>query len=341
MSGKALEWARTHYFESSAVVRTAILRFLAEQADDDGYIADHAGDKGISFIMHETCASKSTVIRTLKEFEAANLLHRERRPYKNFGGRPTDLIVLHLSVMGNKQPWRTVKAIKQLHRDGRELFGASFDALDERTESVENSSSAPGATLTPSYETPSQKLGATLTPSDDISVTLTQAKCHSDISEPVALIGTRARIIPKTFPISQSVKESTVVDNSQTDGLNEETKNQMSTPAITRGVNHQELRRSLFQAGHDASSVTEKVMAQIIHIIFARSTQDVRSPQRFALSCISKEFHELVSLAESVIEHKTPATAPQRITCPVHHTEHLVGRECPGCRADRIASQND
>lgn len=45
MSSKAIEWARTHGFENGAVIRTAILRFLAEQADDNGYIADHEGDK--------------------------------------------------------------------------------------------------------------------------------------------------------------------------------------------------------------------------------------------------------------------------------------------------------
>lgn len=341
MSGKALEWARTHYFESSAVVRTAILRFLAEQADDDGYIADHAGDKGISFIMHETCASKSTVIRTLKEFEEADLLHRERRPYKAFGSRPTDLIVLHLYNIGTKTPWRTHKTLKQIHKAGQAHYGAPVETLDEVPQPVDNSGSALGVTLTPSPETPSQKLGVTLTPNVELGVTLTQARCHSDISEGAALIGTRARTIPMTIPVSQSVKENAPVENSRTDGLTEEAKNQKPAPVITRGVNHQELRGNLHQAGHDTSAVTEEVLAQIIHIIFARSTQDVRSPQRFAFSCITKEFPELVSLAESVIEHKTLAQGPQRITCPTHHMEHTAGHECPGCRADRLAAQHN
>ncbi|WP_237233210.1 hypothetical protein [Rothia nasisuis] len=127
MSSKALEWARTHEFENGAVARTAILRFLAEQADDDGYIADHEGDKGVAFIMHETAAGKRTVIRTLKEFEEADLLHRERRPYKGFGGRPTDLIVLHLYNTGTKIPWRTLKTLKQIHKAGQAHYGAPIE----------------------------------------------------------------------------------------------------------------------------------------------------------------------------------------------------------------------
>lgn len=340
MSSKALEWARTHEFENGAVARTAILRFLAEQADDDGYIADHEGDKGVAFIMHETCASKSTVIRTLKEFEAADLLHRERRPYKAFGSRPTDLIVLHLYNVGTKTPWRTLKTLKQIHKAGQAHYGAPIETLDEAPQPVDNSGSALGVTLTPSPETPSQKLGVTLTPNVELGVTLTQARCHSDISEGAALIGTRARTIPMTIPVSQSIKENAPVENSRTDGLTEEAKNQKPAPVITRGVNHQELRGNLHQAGHDTSTVTEEVLAQIIDIIFARSTQDVRSPQRFAFSCIAKEFRELVSLAESVLEHNKPAPVTQRLTCPIHHTEHLAGRECPGCRADRLAANN-
>lgn len=340
MSSKAIEWARTHEFENGAVVRTAILRFLAEQADDDGYIADHEGDKGVAFIMHETAAGKRTVIRTLKEFEEADLLHRERRPYKRFGGRPTDLIVLHLYNVGTKTPWRTLKALKQIHKAGQAHFGVPLETLDESKNPVDNSATALGATLAPSYETTSQTLGVTLAPSGvwvperhDLGATLAQ-------TDEAALIGTRARTIPMTIPVSQSVKENAAVENSRTDGLTEEAKNQMPAALITRGVNHQELRRNLNQAGHNTDAVTDEVLAQIIHIIFARSTQDVRSPQRFALSCIAKEFRELVSLAESVLEHNKPAPVTQRLTCPIHHTEHLAGRECPGCRADRLAANN-
>ncbi|MFW0168750.1 hypothetical protein [Rothia sp. P4278] len=339
MSSKAIEWARTHEFENGAVPRTSVLRFLAEQADDDGYIADHEGDKGLAFIMHETCVSKSTVIRILKEFEEADLLHRERRPYKKFGGRSTDLIVLHLYNIGTKTPWRTLKALKQLHKAGQAHFGAPIVSMGEDGQPVDNSLSTVGVTLTPSYETPNQPVGVTLTPDDTQGVTLTQARYHSDIFEDSALKGTRARTIPLTIPISQSVKETAPVDNSRTDGQTEAIKTDMPPAPITQGVNHQKLRQDLQQAGHELDPVSDEVLAQVIQIVFARSTQTVRSPQRFAFSCISKEFRELVSLAESVLQQLKPATAPQRITCPLHHTEHVQGNECPGCRADRLAGQ--
>ena len=203
MSSKALEWARTHEFENSAVVRTAILRFLAGQADDDGYIPDHEGDKGVAFIIHETCASKSTVIRALKEFEQADLLHRERRAYADFGGRQTDLIVLHLWDRGTKTPWRTMKALKQLQKSNQARFGIPIEEVEVENQPVNNSKNTQGVTLTLSGNSGANTQGVTPTPSERLGVNLTQARCHSDINDTPALIGTRAQ----TSLISQSVSQ--------------------------------------------------------------------------------------------------------------------------------------
>ncbi|GAA1046729.1 hypothetical protein [Rothia amarae] len=129
------------------------------------------------------------------------------------------------------------------------------------------------------------------------------------------------------------------MDNSETD---RPTENLKKSPApvsrITRGVNHQDLRMNLKKSsGLDSGHINDDVLAQMIQIVFSRATQDIRSPQRFAFSCISKEFYELASLAESVIEHKQSQQKPRIVTCPVHHMEHSAERECPGHRADRLA----
>ena len=339
MSSKALEWARTHEFESSAVVRTAILRFLAEQADDDGYVPDHEGDKGVAFIIHETCASKSTVIRSLKEFEQADLLHRERRAYADFGGRQTDLIVLHLWNVGTKTPWRTLKALKQLQKSNQARFGVEISEDEIENQPVDNSQNTQGVRMTLRGNSGANTQGVRVTPSRGLGVTLTQARCHSDINDTSALIGTRAQTSPKTSPVSQSVEEAKPVDNSATDRPTENSKKYPAPVSrITRGVNHHELRMNLkTSSGIDAEHISDDVLAHMIHIVFSRATQDVRSPQRFAFSCISKEFYELVSLAESVIEHKQPQQKPRIITCPIHHVEHPAERECPAHRADRLA----
>ena len=99
------------------------------------------------------------------------------------------------------------------------------------------------------------------------------------------------------------------------------------TPAwITHGVNHTKLRQDLHQAQLDTSTIDDDVLSQIITIVFSRATQPVRSPQRFAYSCIAKEFHELVSLAQTTLKHQEPAYLA---FCEVHTREH--SGTCPLC----------
>lgn len=116
---------------------------------------------------------------------------------------------------------------------------------------------------------------------------------------------------------------------------------------ITRGVNHATLRRQLHQAQLETTGISEELLAQMIAIVFSRATQPVRSPQRFAYSCIAKEFYELLSLAQATFaETQDPVaagaapTAPKRVKpswCQLHNREY-TSAACPVCSNPRIAA---
>lgn len=95
---------------------------------------------------------------------------------------------------------------------------------------------------------------------------------------------------------------------------------------ITRGVNHTKLRQELHQAQLNISSINDDILSQMIIIVLSRATQPVRSPQRFAYSCIAKEFYELVSLAQSTLKPQETACLA---FCEVHTREH--SGTCPLC----------
>ena len=350
MGSRPLEWARTHQFESSAVVRTAILRFLAEQADDDGYIADHAGDKGVAFIMHETCASKSTVIRTLKEFEAAGLIHREKRPYKDFGGKMTDLIVLNLSQPGTKTPWRTAKALKQIHRASRAAFGAPIEDLDSYEQPVDNPVSPIGVTLTPNPETPSQQVGVsltpnskipsqqqgvTLTPKPDLGVTLTQVRCHSDTLSESALKGNarathalKGNLLTDNQSISQSVTSSTGAREKMTDGLtgaNQILKNLPAQPigAMPAEVAQLQLRTAINRSTPGLlDSVDGPTLDAIMRLLVSREERrgkQVQNPVGFCIRAIGNEpggIEALTALA-TIERYTAQETQPAAVPAPL------------------------
>ncbi|MBF0807318.1 hypothetical protein E4U03_01625 [Rothia nasimurium] len=121
-----------------------------------------------------------------------------------------------------------------------------------------------------------------------------------------------------------------------------------ASPAwITRGVNHATLRQELHQALLETTGISEKLLAQMITIVFSRATQPVRSPQRFAYSCITKEFYELLSLAQATLaETQDPAAtgatsgAPKRVKpswCQLHNREY-TSAACPVCSNPRMAA---
>ena len=131
MSFRMVNWAYTHDLPPS---QKFLLVTLADKADDDGTTS-----AGVEFLAYETGISARTVIRHLKQLEEMDLLHKERREWKGFGGRKTNLTILHPWVEGSKPTWHDYKKLQQKTEKTKRAFGV--------TEPVENFEPAQGDNL--------------------------------------------------------------------------------------------------------------------------------------------------------------------------------------------------
>lgn len=131
MSFRMVNWA---YEQDLPPSPKFLLVTLADKADDDGTTA-----AGVDFLAYETGISTRTVIRHLKQLEEMDLLHKERREYKGFGGRKTNLTILHPWVVGTKPKWHDYKKLQREAEKTKREFGA--------TSPVENFESVQGDNL--------------------------------------------------------------------------------------------------------------------------------------------------------------------------------------------------
>lgn len=131
MSFRMVNWA---YEQDLPPSPKFLLVTLADKADDDGTTA-----AGVDFLAYETGISTRTVIRHLKQLEAMDLLHKERREYKGFGGRKTNLTILHPWVAGTKPKWHDYKKLQRQAEKTKREFGV--------TDPVENFESVQGDNL--------------------------------------------------------------------------------------------------------------------------------------------------------------------------------------------------
>ena len=148
MSFRMVNWAYTHDLPPS---QKFLLVTLADKADDDGTTS-----AGVEFLAYETGISARTVIRHLKQLEEMDLLHKERREWKGFGGRKTNLTILHPWVEGSKPTWHDYKKLQQKTEKTKRAFGV--------TEPVENFEPAQGDNLALSSNSGADAQGDKLSP---------------------------------------------------------------------------------------------------------------------------------------------------------------------------------
>ena len=206
MSFRMVNWA---YEQDLPPSPKFLLVTLADKADDDGTTA-----AGVDFLAYETGISTRTVIRHLKQLEAMDLLHKERREYKGFGGRKTNLTILHPWVAGTKPKWHDYKKLQRQAEKTKREFGV--------TDPVENFESVQGDNLALSSNSGADTQHDNLSHSvHKVTSVHTQGDKSCNFGE-VAL-KERARGFNHQLinhqSVSQSVKSSAPVENSgQTDG---------------------------------------------------------------------------------------------------------------------------
>lgn len=206
MSFRMVNWA---YEQDLPPSPKFLLVTLADKADDDGTTA-----AGVDFLAYETGVSTRTVIRHLKQLEEMDLLHKERREYKGFGGRKTNLTILHPWKDGTKPKWHDYKKLQREAEKTKREFGV--------TSPVENFESAQGDNLALSSNSRADTQHDNLSPSAH-KVTSVHAQGDKSCNFGLVPLKERARGLNHQLinhqSVSQSVKSSAPVENSgQTDG---------------------------------------------------------------------------------------------------------------------------
>lgn len=347
MSLEMITWAMKQDVRNS---QFQVLIAIANEADSDGVCFT-----GQAKLAYKANVTDRTLRTCLTQFREMGLLHTERRTMTYGRGRKTDAIVLHPEVTAyEKAPYPYAEEDRKRAAYNRKKYEVATPSEPVDNPVEDQPEKISGRSKTPSQTQPEKFSGRT-----------TNRKNPADQPENSGISTGKIRLYPqgalnrntrafnpfKDPSIPQSVQNSEPVENSTDRPTEDEPKNSSpadapapqapaSKPArITRGVNHAKLRRELHQAQLNTNGISDELLAQMIIIVLSRATQTVRSPQRFAYSCIVNEFHELVSLAQSTLEHPNPAQAPaRRLTCPIHQTDYSAGHECSGCRADRLAA---
>lgn len=206
MSFRMVNWA---YEQDLPPSPKFLLVTLADKADDDGTTA-----AGVDFLAYETGISTRTVIRHLKQLEEMDLLHKERREYKGFGGRKTNLTILHPWKDGTKPKWHDYKKLQREAEKTKREFGV--------TSPVENFESAQGDNLALSSNSRADTQHDNLSPSAH-KVTSVHTQGDKSCNFGLVPLKERARGLNHQLinhqSVSQSVKSFAPVENSgPTDG---------------------------------------------------------------------------------------------------------------------------
>lgn len=134
MSFRMTNWAYTHSLKAGLKL---LLVTIADKAHDDG-----TTPAGLEYLSYETDIPLPTLKRYMRQLREMDLLHTERREYKGFGGRLTNLIVLHPWVEGAKPSWYDYQKLRVEAAVTEQKFGTEVP--------VENSEPTQGINLIPS-----------------------------------------------------------------------------------------------------------------------------------------------------------------------------------------------
>ncbi|KAA9394155.1 hypothetical protein FCK90_08540 [Kocuria coralli] len=361
MSIKAIAWAWQQQVDKSS--HKFVLMAIADSSNDFG-----EAQLSQSYLAWKTELSERVVRDALRALEAGELMTRVRTSRRD-GTRGVDGVVLHLEREATKQAWKGISEIRrqlnqQLSNDA--LPAGEDHGPDITTESTEDK--------TPSQNhrqnlpvVDSKPVDNSVSPSGNHRQILPVGRDYRQISPnlPADSAGSGPRgHLPTTharvfYPSSSSVGAQPPVDDDETTtedkplGSVDEAKR---PPRIHRGVNLSRLRT---ECAPVAGQWPVDAWAGAVDLILDRTRTRVARPQAYVTGSIRAEPEVLLDASEKTTSSLTgpPAVAApaegaqpasghaprvlpvRRVSCPIHHTEHLHEHECAGCRADRLAQR--
>lgn len=345
MSFKMTNWAYTHSLKAGLKL---LLVTIADKAHDDG-----TTPAGLEYLSYETDIPLPTLKRHMRQLREMNLLHTERREYKGFGGRLTNLIVLHPWVEGTKPSWYDYQKLRAQAAVTERKFGTE--------DPVENSDSTEGINLIPSSNSGADKQSINLIPSAHKVSNESAQGINSDNFEGGALkeraCGFNHQLINHQS-VSQSVKSPEPVENSEPIDGQTEIKNlkilesvdpaqvdgsvaarQEYLPSVChRGVDISRVRSDLVRAGIPAAQITDNQLIFMIDFVLSRATSVVHYPNNFVTTALKNDWHQLVSKAKE----KSLNSAGSGAVCRQHRCHLSATGECKRCIAEqRLADLDD
>ena len=247
MSFRMTNWAYTHSLKAGLKL---LLVTIADKAHDDG-----TTPAGLEYLSYETDIPLPTLKRYMRQLREMDLLHTERREYKGFGGRLTNLIVLHPWVEGTKPSWYDYQKLRAEAVVTEQKFGTEVP--------VENSEPTQGINLIPSSNSGADAQSINLIPcAHKVSNEPTQGINSDNFEGTRVNRNARAQINHQLInhqSISQSVNSLGPVENSDgsTDGWMkiENSKNPQTKP--TQGAKDENSLKSpqVAQGSPEASFV--------------------------------------------------------------------------------------
>lgn len=201
MSFRMTNWAYTHSLKAGLKL---LLVTIADKAHDDG-----TTPAGLEYLSYETDIPLPTLKRYMRQLREMDLLHTERREYKGFGGRLTNLIVLHPWVEGTKPSWYDYQKLRAEAAVTEQKFGTEAP--------VENSEPTQGINLIPSSNSGADTQSINLIPcAHKVSNELTQGINSDNFEGTHVNRNARAQINHQLInhqSISQSVNSLGPVEN--------------------------------------------------------------------------------------------------------------------------------
>lgn len=363
MSIKAISWAWQQEAKSS---HKFVLMAIADSANDFG-----EAQLSQSYLAWKTELSERVVRDALRALEAGELMSRLRTVRRD-GTRGVDNVVLHLERGSEKAAWKGVSEVRRqlAQRVQRDGLAADQDHGPDVIE-VSTEDGAPGQSHRQNLSVVDSKpVDNYVSPSEIHRQNLPVGGDYRQISPnlPADSAGRTPREhLPTTrahvfYPSSSSVPENGPVDDDDRSMIEDHPQqpNPTSRPSQHRGVNVARLR---MEHGAAVGSWPEAVWVAVVDLVLSRARGAVSRPQAFVSRAIENDHGVMLEAAEAVgqLEDVFGATAhpsaeaaahpaapatrattsTRRVSCPVHHTDHLESHECSGCRADRLVRRSE
>lgn len=388
MSLEMMTWAKRQFGLKSAKM---VLIMLADEADSSGVC--FLGQAKLAWLCE---MSDRTVREHLKTLEAKDLLHRERRPADFVrGGRKVDAIVLHDHVElarpefpGAEQERRTAAANRRYRVSyAEEERSGSRDVSPSQDQPEVSSGSPVDNYVSPSQPEPEVSSGKAYLTGRITSFEPEESRKNA----PGALKGSRVRINPSnpipSWPEPVDEPEADRIGRDRTGSDHPQTTSDPTadggptpapagTPRSVLGVPLRQLRAKLGGQTGVLGGVDDETVAEVVRIVFARSTRPVRSPMGLMIQAMRQpdsaaetieeaearvaactettpapapwntpvspvaaeaEWGEFVAQAQELVQAEEQAAAARLVTCRIHHVEHSAAAVCPGCRADALS----